>query len=154
MATAGSGLAAEAPMQIERLTFVASTAGTTDILVRARSAVIDHAADKAELDAVHAAWTDEAGRPSLEIDCERGELDLVTNDLLAEGDVRGLLADGRRFEGPWLRYDRKRGVAFTRADVRIIEGERVLSGGGFEYHVRDGRLRLTSGASVREQLRR
>jgi hypothetical protein len=34
--------------------------------------------------------------------------------------------------------------------VEIIEEGRVLSGGGFEYRIRDRRLRLTAGARVEE----
>jgi hypothetical protein len=101
---------------------------------------------------VDAEWSDDAGRPSLRIQCERGELDLRTNDLLATGDVHGELGDGRRFTSPWLRYDRTRGVAFTNAPVEILEaGGRVLKGGGLEYQVRSRRLRLTAGARVEER---
>ena len=95
------------------------------------------------LETVQAEWAGADGKPSLELTCESGELDLETNDLVATGNVHGLLADGRRFVGPSLRYDRARGVAYTDAPVEIIEEGRVLSGGGFEYHVRDRRLRFT-----------
>jgi hypothetical protein len=67
--------------------------------------------------------------------------------------VRGVLGDGRRFVGPWLRYDRTRGVAYSEAPVQILEGDRVLRGGGFEYHVRERRLRLKAGAKVEERHR-
>lgn len=142
--------AAGPPLRIEELVFVASHEADTEVRVEARSAVIDEAANTAQLEVVTAAWAGDDGEPSLQITCERGQLDLGTNDLLATGDVHGLLADGRRFVGPWLRYDRARGVAFTEAPVEIFEGPRVLRGGGFEYRVRDGRLKLTSGARVVE----
>jgi hypothetical protein len=64
--------------------------------------------------------------------------------------VRGRLGDGREFRGPWLRYDRANGVAFTDAPVVIVDRGRQLRGGGLRYHVRDRRLRLTAGASVVE----
>jgi LPS export ABC transporter protein LptC len=145
-------LAAALPLRIERLTFVATREAAAEIRLRADVAVIDETANKAQLEGIDAEWDDAAGRPSLRIRCERGELDLETNDLLGSGDVQGELADGRRFTGPWLRYDRTRGVAFTDAPVQILEGSgRVLRGGGFEYHVRDRRLRLTSGAKVEER---
>jgi LPS export ABC transporter protein LptC len=142
--------AAGPPLRIEELVFVASHEADTEVRVEARAAVIDEAANTAQLEDVTAAWAGDDGETSLHITCERGELDLGTNDLLATGDVHGLLADGRRFVGPWLRYDRARGVAFTQAPVEIFEGPRVLRGGGFEYRVRDGRLKLTSGARVVE----
>jgi LPS export ABC transporter protein LptC len=132
------------------MTFVASSENVTEIRVEADSGVIDEVANKAHLATVHAAWAGDDGEPSLEITCERGELDLESNDLVATGNVRGLLADGRRFVGPSLRFDRAKGIAFTDAPVEIIENGRVLSGGGFRYHVRDRRLRLTGGARVEE----
>lgn len=148
---ASAASAAGPPLALEQLTFVASREATAEVRVEAESAVIDDASNRAELQTVNAEWAGADGKPSLRITCERGELDLETNDLLASGSVRGVLADGRRFAGPWLRYDRARGVAFTQAPVKILEGSgRVLRGGGFEYHVRDRRLRLTAGAKVEE----
>lgn len=151
LATTG-GAAAAPPLRLERLTFLASRESSAELRVEAAAAVIDDAANQAHLEQVDAEWADDAGRPSLRIQCERGELDLETNDLLASGHVRGELADGRRFVSSWLRYDRKRGVAFTRDPVEILEqGGRVLKGGGLEYRVRDRRLRLTAGARFEER---
>lgn len=150
VAAAGHVRAAGPPMRLSEMTFVASSENVTEIRVEAASGVIDEAANRADLETVHAQWAGADGKMSLELTCERGELDLETNDLVATGNVRGLLSDGRRFVGPSLRYDRARGVAFTDAPVEIIEEGRILSGGGFQYHVRDRRLRLTAGARVEE----
>ena len=142
--------AASPPMLLSNMTFLAASGDVTEVRVQAVSGVIDQAANRADLTDVSAAWAGADGKPSLELTCQRGQLDLETNDLVATGDVRGLLADGRRFIGPSLRYDRARGVAYTDAPVQIIEEGRVLSGGGFEYHVRDRRLRFKAGARVEE----
>lgn len=142
--------AADPPMRLTGMTFVASSESVTEVRVEAASGVIDEVANTALLQTVEAEWAGADGKKSLELTCERGELDLETNDLVATGNVHGLLADGRRFVGPSLRYDRARGVAYTDKPVEIIEEGRVLSGGGFEYHVRDRRLRFTSGARVQE----
>jgi len=140
------------PLRLERLTFVATHEAAAEIRVQADSAVIDDAANKAQLERVDAEWADAVGRPSLRVRCDRGELDLETNDLLASGNVHGQLADGRRFVAPTLRYDRTRDLAYTREPVEILEGAgRVLRGGGLEYHVKDRKLRLTSGAKVEER---
>jgi len=149
-ASATPGAGAPAPVRIDGMTFVASTAGVTELLVAAKEARVDVAANRADLEAVHARWAGADGRTSLELECERGEFDLATNDLVAIGDVRGRLGDGREFRGPWLRYDRANGVAFTDAPVVIYDQGRQLRGGGLRYHVRDRRLRLTAGASVVE----
>ncbi len=147
---AGLVRAAGPPMRLSKMTFLAASENVTEVRVEAESGVIDEVANKADLSGVHAEWAGADGKPSLELTCDRGELDLETNDLVATGDVRGLLADGRRFVGPSLRYDRAKGIAFTDSPVEIIEAGRVLSGGGFRYHVRDRRLRLTGGARVEE----
>lgn len=151
-ALAGMASAGEAalPMRIEGMTFVASTGSVTELLVAADRARVDIAGNRADLEAVHAQWAGADGRESLALRCERGEFDLATNDLVAIGDVRGRLGDGREFRAPWLRYDRANGVAFTDAPVVILDQGRQLRGGGLRYHVRDRRLRLTAGASVRE----
>jgi LPS export ABC transporter protein LptC len=147
---AGAGARAGPPLRIGGMTFVASTGPVTELLVEAEEARVDIAGNRAHLDAVSAQWAGADGRTSLELRCERGEFDLVTNDLVAIGDVRGRLGDGREFRGPWLRYDRANGVAFTDAPVVIVDRGRQLRGGGLRYHVRDRRLRLTAGASVVE----
>lgn len=150
LVASAAGVRAVPAMRIEGMTFVASTAGVTDLLVAADAARIDVARQRADLETVRARWADDDGRTSLELECERGEFDLATNDLLAIGDVRGRLGDGREFRGPWLRYDRANQVAFTDAPVLIVDHGRRMRGGGLRYHVRDRRLRLTAGASVVE----
>jgi LPS export ABC transporter protein LptC len=150
LAGGGAQAAGAPPLRIEGMTFVASTGPVTELLVAAAAARVDVAANRAELETVSARWAGEDGRTSLELECERGEFDLATNDLVAVGDVRGRLGDGREFRGPWLRYDRANGVAFTDAPVVIIDQGRQLRGGGLRYQVRDRRLRLTAGASVVE----
>jgi LPS export ABC transporter protein LptC len=146
---AGAAQAANS-LRITGMTFVASTGAVRDLLVAAEHADIDIAGNRADLASVRAEWAGADGRTSLELECERGEFDLATNDLVAVGDVRGRLSDGREFRGPWLRYDRANGVAFTDAPVTILDQGRTLRGGGLRYHVRDRRLRLTAGASVVE----
>ena len=140
------------PLRLEHLTFVATHEAAPELRVQADVALIYEDANKAMLETVDAEWADAVGRPSLRVRCKSGELDLETNDLLATGDVHGELADGRRFRAPSLRYDPSKGMAFTRAPVEILEGDdRVLRGGGLEYLVKNGKLRLTSGAKVEER---
>jgi LPS export ABC transporter protein LptC len=147
---AGAAAQASPPLRITGMTFVASSGAVRDLLVAAERADVDIAANRADLAAVRAEWAGADGRASLELECERGEFDLATNDLVAVGDVRGRLSDGREFRGPWLRYDRANGIAFTDAPVTILDQGRTLRGGGLRYHVRDRRMRLTAGASVVE----
>lgn len=142
--------AAVPPMRLSRMTFVSSQAGINEITVEADSGLVDTQGNRADLETVHAVWAASDGQNSLDVVCERGEFDLATNDFVARGRVRGVLGDGRRFESPWMRYDHAKGVAYTDAPVEILDQGRTLRGGGFRYRVRDGKLRLTSGASVVE----
>ncbi len=154
--SAGSTAAAVAapavapPMRITSMTFVASEGAVREILVSAARATVRLAADRADLEEVRAQWAGEDGELSLELRCDQGEFDLATKDLLAVGNVRGRFRDGREFRGPWLRFDRAKGIAFTDAPVTIYDQGRTLQGGGLRYHIRDRRLRLTAGASVVE----
>ena len=138
------------PMRLSRMTFVSSQAGINEITVEADSGLVDTQGNRADLETVHAVWAASNGESSLDVVCERGEFDLGTSDFVARGRVRGVLGDGRRFESPWMRYDHAKGVAYTDAPVEILDQGRTLRGGGFRYRVRDGKLRLTSGASVVE----
>lgn len=147
---AGAATAVLPPMRITAMTFVASDGAVREILVSADTATVRLEADRADLEGVHAEWAGDDGQISLELRCERGEFDLATKDLIAVGDVRGRFRDGREFRGPWLRYDRAKGIAFTDAPVTIYDQGRTLQGGGLRYHIRDRRLRLTAGASVVE----
>ena len=147
VAAAGAA-GASGTMRIDAMTFVASTGPITELLVAADRADVDIEGNRADLEAVHAQWAGADGELSLELRCERGEFDLATNDLVAIGDVRGRFSDGREFTGPWLRYDRAKGIAFTDAPVTILDQGRTLRGGGLRYHIRDRRLRLTAGASM------
>ena len=132
------------------MTFVSTHGALTEIVLEAETAQVDVATDIAGLQRVHAVLSGEDGSVSLDITCDEGEFDLRTSHFVAKGDVRGRLGDGRSFRGPWLRFNSETGIAFTDAPVEITDGTRTFRGGGFRYHVRDGRLRLTSGASVEE----
>jgi LPS export ABC transporter protein LptC len=87
----------------------------------------------------------------MDLTCDEGELVMETHALLAKGNVRGHTADGRAFSTTWVRYDPKREVAFTDAPVQIDDESGSLHGGGFRYHVREGRFRLLGGATVRRE---
>jgi LPS export ABC transporter protein LptC len=143
--------AAVPPSRISRMTFVSSAGAFTELTVQAEDGVVNTQTNRAALQRVHAQWNGNDGSSSLDVTCDQGEVDLATNDFTAVGHVRGKLGDGRRFEGPWMRYDRAKGIAWTDAPIEIVDQGRTLRGGGFRYQVRTGRLRLTAGASVSEQ---
>jgi LPS export ABC transporter protein LptC len=81
---------------------------------------------------------------------ERGSFDLGSGDLSAEGNVRGVTADGRHFETEHVVYRRETGRVSTRSPVVIKDEFGTIRGAGFEYWVRENRFRLIGGASVEQ----
>jgi lipopolysaccharide assembly outer membrane protein LptD (OstA) len=80
--------------------------------------------------------------------CDRGQLNLSTQDFLAEGNVVGTIEGGRQFEARWVAYDEKKGILYTDEPVLIVDEDGRYRGGGFRYHVNEQRFRLKGGATV------
>lgn len=150
--TAGAARAAEpatqADVAIQRMTFVSSHAGVRDVVVEAERATLRPETNIAMLEGVHTIFAGRPGAPGFELSCDHGELLTATNDFTASGNVRGHTADGRSFTTDWVRYDHKRGLAYTDAPVEITENGGSYQGGGFRYYVREQRFRLLGGASL------
>ncbi len=140
--------AAEPRLELMRLTYVASRAGTAELLLEAERGRYDPAARVVDLESVRVMALEGAQSPGLEMTSDSARLWLDTNDFRAEGRVRGRTADGRRFLASWVAYDRAQGLLRTDAPVTLYDGGTALRGGGFRYTVRTGRLRLVGGASV------
>lgn len=144
-----------ASLAVEGMTFVASIGSQNDAVVEADQASFAPDERVARLSSVHARVGRAAGRTQgadggFELHCERGRFDLESGDLHAEGKVRGVTADGRRFETERLMYRRATGRVVTQAPVLIRDGFATIRGAGFEYWVRENRFRLIGGASVEQ----
>ena len=144
-----TALAAEQQsMELRGLTFVGSRGAARDLVLEARRARFFPDTNVTYLEDVHAVVDPQDGNPGFEMECDRGELWLETNDFVATGNVRGRTADGRRFTTAWVRFDQTQGVAYTDAPVMIEEAGGTYSGGGFRYTLRDQRFKLLRGASM------
>lgn len=145
--------AADPPLTLSGMTFVSSKGSIHRVVVESKIAVLYPDTNRVELDGgVRARLEGQEGSESLNLTCERGEYDLNSNDFFAEGNVEGEFADGRTFRGPWMRYRADEGLAFSDAPVEITDGLQTLVGQkGLRYWVRDERLKLRGGASVRER---
>jgi LPS export ABC transporter protein LptC len=146
---------AEQSLEIEGMTFVASAGPENDAIVEAERASFGRIERVAHLRTVHARVGKAAGAATssaggLELECERGRFDLASGDLTAEGNVRGVTEDGRRFETQQLVYRRSTGRVSTRSPVVIRDGFGTARGAGFEYWIRENRFRLIGGASVEQ----
>jgi LPS export ABC transporter protein LptC len=142
--------AADLPQQLDltQLTYVDSDGKRRGVVLQAQEARVMPRSEQVVLRtvALQLATEDERGR--LELSCEHGQLDLKAGDFVGVGRVRGLTPDGRRFETERLRYDHEAGLVTTDAPVVIRDKSGTLRGGGFLYQVREGRLKLTGGATV------
>lgn len=141
---------ADLPQQLDltRLTYVDSEGKRRGVVLQAEEARVMPRTEQVVLRAValQLATADDKGR--LELSCEHGQLDLQKGDFVGVGRVRGSTPDGRRFETERLHYDHEAGLVTTDAPVVIRDKSGTLRGGGFLYQVREGRLKLTGGATV------
>jgi LPS export ABC transporter protein LptC len=145
----------QADLSLEGMTFVSSVGAQNDAVIEASRASLGRADRVARLEDVHARVGKAAGATKgidggLELECDRGSFDLDSGDLSAEGNVRGVTADGRRFETQRLMYRSATGRVTSRAPVVIRDSFGTIRGAGFEYWVRENRFRLIGGASVEQ----
>jgi LPS export ABC transporter protein LptC len=138
----------EAELRVTGMTFVASRENANEFVLRARRAVFLPDTNLAKLENVRVTATDEDDRSSFEVSCLRGELDVETNDFLAEGDVRGTTGDGRRYTAQWVRYDHQQSLLYTDAPVTMEDDTGAFRGDGFRYHVKERRFRLLGNVSL------
>ena len=142
-------------LEIEGMRFVASDGPVNDAIVEAERASFARTARVASLRQVHARVGKAAGDATasaggVELECERGRFDLSSGELTAEGNVRGVTEDGRRFETQRLLYQPSTGRVSTHSPVVIRDAFGTARGAGFEYFVRENRFRLIGGASVEQ----
>lgn len=160
----GSAPAPAAPpvgpvFELKHMTYVASDGPVNELVLDARTAQVFPAQNEAHLQDVHAHLqapgdgSAAAGpsRGSIDMRCDRGTFSIATGDFVAEGNVRGITGDGRRFQTTRLDYDRSEGLVTTDHPVVIQDETGTYRGGGFRYYVRDNRFRLVGGAEVLQE---
>lgn len=143
------GLAGE--LRLTGMTFVGSRGDVAQFVLNARTAVIRPDTNIALLEDVRVRGSEAGDSEEFEVSCERGELDVDTNDFLAEGDVRGVTSDGRRYAAPWVRYNHAQSLLYTDAPATMQDSTGSFRGDGFRYHLDDGRFRLTGNVKVVQQ---
>ena len=140
------GVAAE--VFVTGMVFVVSRATEGDLVLESREATLHPDSQRVDLVDAKVRATDPQKRRRFDVFADRGQLDLVTYDLLAEGDVHGSTADGQRYAAPWVRYRRGDALLYTDAPVLIEDESRRLHGDGFRYHLRERRFEVTGNVSV------
>jgi LPS export ABC transporter protein LptC len=133
------------------MTFVSSEGSSNEIILRAERARFYPEREVADLEQVEVEVAPGGGRIGFEMRCDRGQLNLATQDFLAEGHVVGTIEGGRQFEAQWVAYDEKKGILYTDEPVLIVDQGGRYQGGGFRYFVNEQRFRLQGGATVVQQ---
>jgi LPS export ABC transporter protein LptC len=154
-ASAFALLGADAPqrrlsseLHVTGMTFVSSRGSVSELVLVAERAELRPETNVALLDVVHVSATDPDQARSFDMRCNRGELDVETNDFLAEGDVRGSTGEGQRYQTSWVRYDHGRGLLYTDAPVAMEDSSGSFRGDGFRYDTRKRSFRLLGNVSV------
>lgn len=138
-------------LHLAGMTYVASAGTANEMVIEADRATILPDAEIAKLRDMRARITPDAasGRSGgLDMTCEHGTFELASGDFVAEGDVRGVTGDGRRFRTRRLRYHHDQGLVVADVPVQIRDAAGTYRGGGFQYWVRENRFRLSGGATV------
>jgi LPS export ABC transporter protein LptC len=138
----------ESEVYVTGMTFVASRPDRRDFVLEARRATLRPESNVAELFDAKARVTEGTRGRAFDVYCDRGELDLTSNDFLAEGNVHGSSAEGQRYAAPWVRYETARGLLYTDAPVVLRDGAGTFRGDGFRYHVSERRFELLGNVSV------
>jgi LPS export ABC transporter protein LptC len=130
------------------MVFVVSRAAEGELVLESPEATLYPDSQRAELHNAKVRATDPQQRRRFDVQCDRGELDLVTYDFLAEGDVHGSTADGQRYAAPWVKYRRADALLYTDAPVLLEDASGRMRGDGFRYHLRERRFEVTGNVSV------
>jgi LPS export ABC transporter protein LptC len=138
----------DAELRLTGMTYVGSRGGHDEFVLRAERADFKPETQRAQLEQVHVVATGADAEQSFDVRCAHGELDVESNDFLAQGDVRGSTGDGRSYQADWVRYDHERALLYTDAPVVVRDDTGVFRGDGFRYHVKERRFRLLGNVSV------
>lgn len=151
-ASAARGEPALSPvLELQGMTFVSSQEADNEVVLGAERARIEARERVAHLENVEAKVASDRETPGLDLKCDRGSFDLESGDFDAEGNVRGVTGDGRRFRTTRLHYSHAQALITTNSPVVIEDETGTYRGGGFRYHVRENRFQLLRGATVVQQ---
>ncbi len=148
---AGLSSAGESPgLRVSGMTFVGSRGDGGELVVRAERAVFHPDSGLADLEVVRAQVSDAQKGESFQMQCDRAELDVETNDFTATGNVKGRTGDGLRYSAAWVRYVHASSMLQTDAPVTVVDSGSTFRGDGFRYHIEERRFELL-GNVVMEQ---
>ena len=135
-------------LRVTGMTFVGTRGSVNELVLHATRAELRPETNLAVLEDVRVSALDAKAVHSFDVRCDHGELDVETNDFLAEGDVRGTTGEGQRYTTNWVRYDHERGLLYTDAPVAMEDAAGSFRGDGFRYDTRKRSFRLLGNVSV------
>jgi LPS export ABC transporter protein LptC len=144
----GAAGVASAQLHLSGMTFVGSRGSVSELVLHSDTAVFHPETDIAELEVVTAIVTQAEKGQSFEMTCDRATLNVETNDFVAEGNVRGVTADGQHYSAPTVEYHHESGILSSEERVVLVDDSGSFEGDGFRYHVRDRRFRLLGNVRV------
>jgi LPS export ABC transporter protein LptC len=145
-----SGADGSPGLRVSGMTFVGSRGDQSELVVRSDTAFFRPDSGVADLEVVRARVSDAKKGESFQLQCDRAELDVETNDFIATGNVKGLTGDGQRYSAPWVRYEHASSTLSTDAPVTMVDSGVTFRGDGFRYHIEERRFELL-GNVVMEQ---
>ncbi len=129
-------------LRLSGMTFVQELGPGEDVVVRSERAFFYPGSDVAELEVVHAVFTDDLDQERFEVTCDSADLNVETHDFVARGNVRGTTAEGHRYTAPIVYYDHADGLLHSAERVRVQDDTGTFEGDGFHYRVSDGHFKL------------
>lgn len=147
-AEAGPFGALEAEVIVTGMTFVASRGSVSEFALQAERGVFVPDTRIAHLTQMNVVGQEGSAGEDFAVRCDRGELDVETNNFFAEGNVEGTAADGREYAAPWVRYQHDKALLYTDAPVVMRDATGTFRGDGFRYFVRERRFRLLGNVSL------
>ena len=138
-------------LHVTGMTFVSSRGSASELVLVAERAELSPDTNIAKLDVVHMTALDPDQSRAFDVRCDRGELNVDTNDFYAEGDVHGTTGEGQRYQTPWVRYDHAKGLLYTDAPVAMEDSTGSFRGDGFRYDTQKHGFRLLGNVSVVQQ---
>lgn len=124
-------------------------AANHEVEVRAETAEVDSTTGSARLWKVRIRFED-AERGPVEVNAERAEVELGSDDFVLLGAVEGSVGRRERFYTQDLRYEREGERLWTDRPARLEGAQTVVRGQGLELDLKTRRLRLLG--SVEAQL--
>ena len=132
----------DAELVLRGMIYVGERGEHGDFVVRAREARFQPDSNVVQLDDVRVVATDADERRNFEVRCDKGELDIESNNFTAMGDVRGTTGDGRHYQASWVRYIHEEDLLYSDVPVVMEDETGTFRGDGFRYYADQRRFRL------------